>query len=153
MRTLGIAVHIPKKGRPTAACVVLDVTDSVVAVVEEFDLPTSKVPIPEQVRDLAVAARSRAQSLGVEAVWVRRADVPPRPSKAEGPKVRLLCEGALTAAVHEVVASVAIGDGKEIGGALGLSKAQADERGGKLVDNRIEAAAAALAAARRFEDV
>jgi hypothetical protein len=153
MRTLGIAVHLPTKARPAARCVVLDVTDASVALVEAFELASIRAPVPEQLRDMAVAARSRAQSLAVGAVWVRRADVPPRPSKAEGPKVRLLCEGAVTACVHEVVASVAVGDGKEIGATLGMSKLQADRRGSDLVSGGGgEAAAAALAAARRFGD-
>ena len=149
MLALGIAVRLAKKSRPAAACVVLEDGSSGPQVVDSFQITSADVELPTMLSELATAARSRAESLGIGAVWVRRADKPPRASNAEGPRLRLLAEGAVIAGVCEVVEAVVIGDGREIGRELGTSKADADAAG-EALGVTAEAAAAALAALRRF---
>lgn len=148
MRALGIAVSLPSRGRPVASCAIVDRTVAGHDVLQNtFQITTTQEDLASQLADLATAARSRARSLGVDTAWVRRADKPPRASNTEGPRARLLAEGAITAAVGEVVEIARIGDGKTIGQTLGVNKTQADALGAGLAGPDFEQAAAAALAA------
>ncbi len=153
MRVMGLAVAILPNKRPSLRAIVVDDTGGSPTVVECFDIPTAAEPLAAQLHSLARAIDSRARGTGpIQRVVVRRADAPPRAIKAaEGPKLRLLAEGAVIAAVRDVVSAVDVGTGKDIGRWHGSSKTAVDTAGGALLattgrDSKyVEAAAAALA--------
>jgi hypothetical protein len=97
------------------------------------DFPSDDVDLPVQLHDAAEAVRSRLEALGLERVVIRRADRPPRASNAEGPKLRLLLEGALTSAARGVVVETRIATGKETGAWYGSNKAGVDAAAAALV--------------------
>lgn len=133
MRIAGIAVDIPSSGRPAARLVVIDnATGSpVVEVVEDFT--SDDVALPVQLHDAAEALGSRLTGLGVDRAIIRRADRPPRATNAEGPKLRLLMEGALTSAAQSVVVDTRIGTGKDTGTWFGANKATVDSESDRLL--------------------
>lgn len=77
---------------------------------------------------------------------VRRADKPPRPSNADGPRLRLLAEGAVLAAVRGVVPDTRAGAGLDLGRWYGSDKAGVDAAGNAAV---AAASVGATVAARR----
>lgn len=151
MAALGIVIRFPKKGRPEAMCVVVGGDeDGHVEHAESFTLPSEDIGLASQLQALAQGLRSRVESLGIDAVWVRVADMAPLGRKP-GPRIRLQAEGAVMAAARDRVVNVHVGDGKTIGQLIGGSKADADAEGASLVGpnaskEEAEAAAAALAA-------
>ncbi len=152
VRVMGLAVAILPNKRPALRTVVVDDAGGAPTVAECFDIPASDEPLAAQLHSLARAADSRARSAGqIHRVVVRRADVPPRASNAEGPKLRLLAEGAVIAAVRDVVPAVDVGTGKDIGRWHGSNKQGADGAASAVLapagrDSKyVDAAAAALA--------
>jgi len=73
------------------------------------------VGFPRQLFDLSEAAGSRLSALEPDRVAVCRADFPPRSSRTDGPKLRLLAEGAITAAAYAVVPNTYLGTGHDVG--------------------------------------
>lgn len=149
MRIAGIAVDVPSKGRPTARLVVLDGSSG--GALESHDTFTSDpTDLATQLHDMAEAVKSRLGGLGVERVVVRRADRPPRPSNNEGPRLRLLTEGAIVSAARSVVVDTRVGTGKDTGGWFGANKATLDGVAALLAGKEglgvayVEAIAAAL---------
>jgi len=132
MRVAGIAVDLPSSGRPAARLVVLSDSSGQLAIESTADFPSDDVELPVQLHDAAAALRSRLEGLAVDRVLLRRADRPPRASNAEGPRLRLLMEGALTSAAQSVV-DTRIGTGKDTGAWYGSSKAGVDEAAAKLL--------------------
>jgi hypothetical protein len=105
-----------------------------VAVIELVaDFSGDDADLPVQLHDAAEALRSRLGGLAVERVVVRRADRPPRATNAEGPKLRLLLEGALTSAARSVVVDTRLGTGKDTGAWFGSGKAGVDAEAGRLL--------------------
>src|SRR4051794_18948522 len=98
MRVLGIAVGLEKKGRPTAHCTLIEGSVTTPVLVEAFALTSTNDGLPEVLADLASGLRSRLSGIRPDRVVIRRADVSQHPSKKEGPRIRLLAEGALAAA-------------------------------------------------------
>ena len=125
MRVAGLAVAVPSKGRPAVFIVVMDST-SPTAVTHSEAIPSVQADLPQQIHDAAEAVRSRLKGLGVDRAVVRRADVPVKPSKFEGPRIRLLMEGAITSAARSVVVDTRLGTGRELAVAMGVSKATVD---------------------------
>ena len=116
------------------------------ALIEVFDLTSTNDGVPDQLRDLATGLRSRLVGLKPDRVVVRRADIPPKPSKHEGPRLRLLAEGALTAAARDEVGDVLIGTGKELAARVPMKKAALEAHAEAALSGApVEAAAAALA--------
>lgn len=115
------------------------------------DFPADDAEMPVLLHDAAEAVRSRLEGLRVDRVVVRRADRPPRASNAEGPKFRLLMEGALTSAARSVVVDTRLGTGRDTGAWFGSSKAAVDAAASSLLraasvhDRYLEATSAALA--------
>lgn len=149
---MGLAVAIPTMKRPTLRAAVVDDASGTPIVVECFDIPAADESLAAQLHSLGKAIDSRVRGAGqIHRVVVRRADVPPRPSKAEGPKLRLLAEGAIIAAVRDVVPATDVGTGKDIGRWYGTGKESADGaavtalRSAGKDGKYVEAAAAALA--------
>jgi hypothetical protein len=152
VRAAGLAVDIPSRGRPTTRLVVIDDATGTPAIVSYETLPSRDVDLATQLHDVGEAVRSRMQGLAVEKVVVRRADRPPRPSNAEGPRMRLLTEGAVASAARSVVVETRIGTGKDTGIWFGSNKAGVDRASLALVRasgihaSFMEATSAALAA-------
>lgn len=152
VRVMGLAVAILPNKRPALRTVVVDDANGTPAVVDCFDIPTSDESLAAQLHSMARAIDSRARGAGqLGRVVVRRADIPPRPSNAEGPKLRLLAEGAVIAAVRDVLPAIDVGTGKDIGRWHGSNKEGADGAARTMLetagrDSRyVDAAAAALA--------
>lgn len=149
---MGLAVS-PKGGRTTVAVVVLDdhaqpggtFDEQTVTVEDSFEIRADQTDVAVQLGDAAKNVSGRLRSLQPDVVVVRRADRPMKASNQEGPRLRLLVEGAITGAAHEVVAHTLIRNGKDCGAAYGVAKDALDAlatgiHGGKFK----EATAAAL---------
>lgn len=143
---MGIAVHIPSKGRPAADVVVLDGAWGAPVHVTTFKLTSTHDDLPTLLQDLSAGLASRLTGLGVDRVVVRRADKPTRPSNYEGPRTRLLAEGAVTASAKATVNDVLLADGKTLGGRCpaGSKPALEAEATKLLAGQPLDAAAAAL---------
>ena len=151
MRVAGIAVDVPESGRPAARLIVLDDVSGSPTIEVHEDYPSADTAVAEQLHDQAEAIRSRLRGLNVDRVVVRRADLPPRASNREGPRRRLLAEGAIVSAARSVVTETHLGTGKDTGEWYGSNKAGVDGAAEQLltVNNLpprfIEATGAALA--------
>ena len=99
------------------------------------------VDLATQLHDMAEALRSRLDGLRVERVVVRRADRPPRASNTEGPRLRLLMEGAVASAARSVVVDTRVGTGKDTGAWYGSNKAGVDAVAAQLLGQHGVAAA------------
>jgi len=157
MRVVGIATSVADK-TATVSFVVLEHRDDVdwsmgeVTITDRFEVKVDEAPTAEQLGDLSKRVEAHVHSLAVEGVAVRRADVPARPSKKEGPQFRLLLEGAIAATSRRLVDSTVIRNGRSCASAYesGSSKAAIDELAAALVGEKkyIEATAAALSLLR-----
>lgn len=151
MRVAGISVEITARGRPMTRLAVLDDVSGSPAIDNVADFPSDDVDLATQLHDGAEAVRSRLTGLGVDRVVVRRADRPPRPSNQEGPRTRLLMEGAVVSAARSVVIDTRVGTGRDTGAWFGSTKAGVDAAATALLQAQgqprpyTEAAAAALA--------
>jgi|SRR5665213_1119929 len=152
MRTAGLAVDMPSPGRPRTQLVVLDNGSGSPTVVTSETFPSRNTDIATQLHDAAETVRSRLNGLSVARVVVRRADRPPRATNEEGPRIRLLTEGAIASAARSVVVETHIGNGKDTGGWFGSTKAGVDQASTILLQAQgisstfVEATSAALAA-------
>jgi len=135
VRVAGIAVDIPSSGRPAGRLVVASDAGGAPTIELVADFTSDDVALPVQLHDAAEALRSRLEGLAVDRVVVRRADRPPKASNAEGPKLRLLMEGALTSAARSVILDTRIGTGKDTGAWFGSGKAAVDAAAGGLLSS------------------
>jgi len=141
--------------RPTAYLVILDDSSGREVIEANQAFPADDVDLATQLHDTAEAVRSRLEGLVVERVVVRRADRPPRASNTEGPRLRLLMEGALTSAARSVVMDTVLGTGADTGTWFGARKADVDAASAQLLNQHglhsryTDATSAALAALRR----
>lgn len=155
MRVAGISVAMASRQRPTAYLVVLDDSSGREVIETNQAFPADDVDLATQLLDTAEAVRSRLQGLAAERVVVRRADRPPSASNAEGPRLRLLMEGAVTSAARSVVMDTTLGTGADTGTWFGARKADVDAASAQLLSQHglhsryTEATSAALAALRR----
>lgn len=152
MRMMGLAVSISGK-KITVAAVILDdharpedgFDRQAVSIENCFDVKADEDDLAVRLGDLAKSLSGRVRSIEPDGVVIRRADRPQRPSNQEGPRLRLLAEGAVTAAVHEVVRATAIRNGKDCGAEFGTSKEKLDEEAQTILGGKYkEATAAAL---------
>lgn len=124
------------------------------SIIDQLEITGDDTDLATQLHDLAEAVQSRLRAIRPEAVFVRRADVPPRPSNTEGPRLRLLAEGAVVSAARSVVINTRIGNGRDSGRLCSSTKEQVESDARDLVRARglalkwTEAAAAALTALR-----
>jgi hypothetical protein len=117
---------MPLPGRPNMRLVVID-DSSGAPVIDAFEtFPSRKVDLATQLLELAETVRSRLRGLSVDKAVVRRADWYHGGSNKEGPKIRLLSEGAVASAARSVVVETRIGTGKETGAMFGSSKKDLD---------------------------
>jgi hypothetical protein len=134
MRALGLCIDIPPSKKPTLRAVLLedslgsDQTPSLsdMNVLDTFDVAATGGDLAEQLKELSHAITGRVESLRPDIVVVRRADRSPRPSNLDGPRFRLMFEGAVAAASRSLVPQTVIRTGKECGAAYGKAKADLD---------------------------
>lgn len=127
----GIAVKMLSPGRPSIRLVVVTETPAIAVETSEV-FSSDHADLAEQLHDTAEAIRSRLVGLGVDRVFVRRADRAPVPSSQEGPRIRLLTEGAIVSAARSVVVDTHVGTGKDAAGWHGSKKAQLDDAASAL---------------------
>lgn len=149
---MGLAVSISGK-RITVAAVILDdharpedgFDRQAVTVENSFEVKADEDDLAVRLGDVAKSLSGRVRSIEPDGVVIRRADRPQRPSNQEGPRLRLLVEGAVAAAVHEVVRKTVIRNGKDCGAEFGTSKDKLDEEAQAVLGGKYrEATAAAL---------
>ena len=119
---------------PTVAVAVLSGSRSQPTLVEEFALVPQGTELSEKVTDLGLAFANRIEGLKPEVVVVRRADRPSRASNTEGPRERLLAEGALAFAASAAGATVVLLSGRDLAARCGHTKATLDEAGEAVAD-------------------
>ncbi len=152
MRVAGIAVDVPTPNRPVARLIVLSNSSGTATVEAAEVFPGDAVDLATQLHDMAEALRSRLHGLSVDRSLIRRADRPPRPNNNEGPRLRLIAEGAVISAARSVVVDTWVGAGKDTGTWFGSNKAGVDLAAAALLSanghaaNLLEATSAALAA-------
>lgn len=150
MNVLGFAVSV-NDSKATALGVLVDDYSGLVAVVDKFNFTNDGADLATRLYDMAEAVRTLVDSLKPDRVIVRRADFPPRGSRADGPKVRLLFEGAIVAAARHKCAQTHLGTGQDLGVWCGSDKTtvESDAKGlvktSGLAQKYAVAAAAALA--------
>ena len=151
MRALGIAVDMSAQKRPTVRAVLLEDSLHVserpqladISVVTTFEVPSSSEDLATQLKELAEAVSGRVRSLEPNIVVVRRADKPPRATNQDGPRFRLMAEGAVAAAARGLVARTVVRTGQECGSAYGSRKAAVDSDGQQLASGKLAPAASA----------
>lgn len=138
-------MRLTAKSRPTAKVVVLEGGYITPTLVDHFDLTSTEDEVPDQLHHLADGVRSRIEGLRPDRVVIRRADVAPKASNMEGPRLRLLAEGALASAARDQMSDVVLATAKDLATRTPLKKAELDARAGALFSGvPAEAAAAAL---------
>lgn len=154
MRALGLAVDMPKPGRPVVHCVVIEdphgpadaavLTD--VSLVDAFPFKTSHEAWSKVVSQFFGEVSGRVSTLDVDVVVIRRADVYMKARVGDGPRLRLVVEGAITAAAMSHVSNTHLRTGGDCSGHYGEPKDQMDADALTLTTHKSqqEAAAAAL---------
>lgn len=120
-----------------------------ITVVEEFELTSAEEDWAKLARDYGQGASGRISSLQPGAVIVRRADRPQRPNNKDGPRLRLVIDGALAAASYQHVSNTHLLTGAACASAYDKTdKTALDKAAASLVSKavRMEAASAALTA-------
>ncbi|MDY7556111.1 hypothetical protein [Cryobacterium sp. 10C3] len=115
-------------------------------VTDTFEVAATGSDLADQLKELSHAVTGRVESLKPDIVVIRRADRSPRPSNLDGPRLRLMFEGAVTAAARSLISCTTIRTGKECGAAYGKSKADMDFDAETLATKKplISAVAAAM---------
>lgn len=152
MRVLGLATKVSGTAITVSAVVLegvisggpLDLTSVVVSSSFEFKEDFGE-DLASLLGTLAKKVSGRIRSIDPDVVVVRRADWNRNTGGQRGPRLRLLAEGAITGAAHEVVQATRIRTGKECGTDYGASKAQIDADASQVHGGKYsEATAAAL---------
>ena len=156
VRVLGLIVDIRSGGRPACTGALIESVGGTQNFVDHFELTSQDTDLATLLADLGSSVKTRVRSLEpVDRAVVRRADLPPRPTNAEGPRLRLLAEGAVISAVRSLVGDVRVGSGRDLGAWTGTSKDAVDAEGEHLSqtivpaprNSRLQHIAAATAAA------
>lgn len=114
--------------RPTArVSVVTKSQDDQFLVDETFELVPRGDSLADRLGDLGAVFANRVKGLNPDAVVVRRAEQTARPSKKEGPKQRLLAEGALVYAAASVGVRVELLSGRDLAQKSGTDKKAMDD--------------------------
>lgn len=145
-------MDVASRGRPTTRLVLVDNATGTTVIDGSASFTSDDVDLATQLHDMSEAIRSRLQGLKVNRAVIRRADRPPHASNAEGPRLRLLMEGAVVSAARSVVVDTRVGTGKDTGSWFGSNKAGVDAaakqflaRAG-LANTYVDAMSASLAA-------
>lgn len=140
-----------KSSQPTArVSVVAKEEHGEVRVLENFELVPRGSTLAAMLADLGAVFANRVTGLAPDTVVVRRADWPRRPSNNEGPKRRLLAEGALVHAAASKGASVVLLPGRDLAQQAGTTKDAMDAATESLAPSGYrEAISAAVSALNR----
>lgn len=155
MRVAGIAVAVRTRGRPTTSLIALDDSSGAPIVASHETFTSDIADLATQLHDTAEAIRSRLSGLNLGRVVLRRADLSRVANNLDGPRLRLLMEGAVTSSARSVVVDTTVGTGRDTGTWFGAKKADLDQTAADLLRDQgvpsiyLEAASAALAALRR----
>lgn len=154
MRSLGLTVTVPTPTRPVVRAVLLDdgltrsqiPTLANVTAVDEFDLTTTHTEWAALCSQFSVDVSARVSTLAPDVVVVRRADFHRSRGNSDGPRLRLVVEGAVSASAFAHVANTHLRMGVTCADRYGTNKDAMDLDGKSLVvhANRAEAAGAAL---------
>jgi hypothetical protein len=110
MRALAACVKVVA-GRPTLEVVVVEGSPAAPINIDRFTIGSNATDaLTVQLHEVSAAMRSRISGLNPERVVIRRADHMPA-SNREGPRTRLLAEGAVASAAQDEVANVLLLDG------------------------------------------
>jgi hypothetical protein len=126
---------------------VVDDAAGAAAIVDHFFLTSASDGLAAQLHTMhqSIETRLRGYAPAVERVVVRRADIPPRATNKETPRLRLLAEGAVASSACGVVPDTRLAAGQVLGHWHGSDKATVDAAGRKAV---IDAGFAGTAADR-----
>ncbi len=145
---MGVCVRMAAKKRPAADVVVLDGTRTAPTIVDHFELTSTAGPVSLQIHDLGQGLSSRIAGLKPGRVAVRVADHAPIARNSDGPRIRLLAEGSLTAAAVDAcgkTVDVIVENGRDLAKRAGATnKATHDAAAQALLSERATARAAAL---------
>jgi hypothetical protein len=154
MLALGLTVDLPTPKRPVLRAVLLSdpydgsQTPSLgeISTSEVFDVPAFDEDWAIFCRDFAETVSGRTRTLKPDIVVVRRADIGKTASNRDGPRIRLVATGAVTAAARILVQKTHLRTGAACGQVCGKSKPDLDAEAGTLVSKaaQVPAAAAAL---------
>ena len=146
-QTAGVFVEMTAKG-PRVYVAVLKGSRSDASTIELFILTTPESTLVGQLADLATTLANRLDGLRPEALLIRRADYSKQASNKEGPKARLIIEGALAAAAKSILQNIHLCTGKEVAalGGAGFTKDSIDAHVEQFVDGKIKFNQAAAAA-------
>lgn len=132
MRVAGVAVGLPSPRRPATRLVLVNDAGGGPTVEVAEDVTTNDVETPVQLHETAEVIRSRLKGREIDRVIVRRADHAPVQAATLGPRLRLLMEGAVTAAARSVVVDTRIATAKDIATWVKSNKADCDAEAVKL---------------------
>ena len=148
-KVIGVRVRMKKihgNSCPTAEVAVLTGTRKTADVVEEFVLAPQGADLAARIGDLGSAFANRVNGLNPDIVVVRRADRPAHSSNREGPRERLIAEGALVHAAVSCGKMVLLLSGRDLAARTKISKDSLDAEGAALGGGKYyESVAAALA--------
>nr|WP_246241740.1 hypothetical protein [Flexivirga aerilata] len=151
MRAMGLAVEMKADQARLRAVIVND--SSGTAVLEQsFEMSGLGTDLATRLRDTAKAVGTKIKTLAPDTVVIRRADNSPAASRRESTKVRLLVEGAITAAASSECATTFVVTPTELASWTPLDKKALDAEGKALATGAgktqafTEATAAAIAA-------
>ena len=103
-------------GRPMVEAVAVEGVFGAPQRVDAYSITSrAQDDLATQLHDIAAANGSKIASLCPDRVIVRRADRASIPSQREGPKTRLMAEGALAADARERVSDVRLLSGRDVG--------------------------------------
>lgn len=102
------------RGRPAASVVTVDGTWAAPTVRECIELTSSANDPATQLLDLARGLGSYLSGAAADRVVIRRADWSRARGNTDGPRQRLLAEGALAAGARAEVESVSVKTGKDL---------------------------------------
>ena len=135
-----------KPGRPTAHAVLVEGTQQSPTLVASFALTSVHADIATILFDLAAGLRSWLSGTAVDVVVISRADFFGGGRNTEGPRIRLMAEGALGGAARETVSTTHIKAGKDVAAMTGLSKADLEAHAlATMPTAHVGAASAAIA--------
>jgi hypothetical protein len=123
---MGIAVAMTSKGAPTARAVVLHGTPAAPGLVDAQEILAPHEELAATLAEAASAFTSLVKGLNVEAVLIRRANQSHHATKSDGPRTRLLMEGAIAAALRGPVPRTVLRDGRQAGLLYGSTQEDLD---------------------------
>jgi hypothetical protein len=146
MHVVAVSVHMSTKGRPAARVIDVQGAWGSVTDVQSFELTSNKQDLATILYELASGLRSHLAGVGADRVVIRKADFFKISSRQEGPRLRLLAEGALAGAARGEVEDVLVLTGKELADrSRATSKANLEAEAERQISGiPVEPAAAAL---------